>query len=396
MTEKVRKKILFAINDFNVGGVEKSLLNLIAAIPRDNYEIHLAVMQPGGAFKEFLPADVEVHQIGGYIRIRDFMRNHRRGVIAGLRDGHALQTLKMLAVYTRAKLSGSLLSFFDYALAGEVTAGGMEFDLAVNYAGPSEFLDCYITRHVRARRRAAWIHFDLERTFDRIKTTRLTHGCYERVFCVSPHALDVYRRRYPEFAGRAELFMNIVDPGSVRKAANEASDYSPASAPTLNLVTVARLNPEKGIDLALRSLKCLTDRGIDACWHFVGGGDGADRYRALAGDLGLSGRVRFYGARTNPYPFMSGADVYVQPSLHEGFGITVAEALCLDAPIATTPFDCAFQQLAGGRRDNAVIAGGFGPTQLADAIQTAATMPRGKAGKTDGNTSDIQKLFDII
>ncbi len=391
-----KKKILFAINELNVGGVEKSLLSLFGAIPRDRYEIHLALMQPGGGFESFVPADVTVHQIGGYMRVRDFMRSRSRGLLKGLKSGNIASTIKMLAVYLRSRLSGTLLPFFDYAIGDEIAAGGMEFDLAVNYAGPSEFLDCYITRHTCARRRAVWIHFDLERTFDRVSTSRLTHGSYDRVFCVSPHALDVYRRRYPEFAGHAALFRNIIDEKSILADSSAGSDYAPAPAPVLNVVTVARLNPEKGIDLALKSLRVLLDSGTDACWHFIGGGELAPRYRAMADSLGLADRVRFYGPRTNPFPYMAGADVYVQPSLHEGFGITVAEALCFDAPIAVTPFDCAAEQLGDGRRDNAVIAAGFEPEQLADAVLSASRLPRGRSGKVAGRNSDINKLIELL
>ena len=118
--------------------------------------------------------------------------------------------------------------------------------------------------------------------------------------------------------------------------------------------------------------------------------------RDRADSLGLADRVRFYGPRTNPFPYMAGADVYVQPSLHEGFGITVAEALCFDAPIAVTPFDCAAEQLGDGRRDNAVIAAGFEPEQLADAVLSASRLPRGRSGKVAGRNSDINKLIELL
>ena len=203
-------------------------------------------------------------------------------------------------------------------------------------------------------------------------------------------------RRYPEFAGHAALFRNIIDEKSILADSSAGSDYAPAPAPVLNVVTVARLNPEKGIDLALKSLRVLLDSGTDACWHFIGGGELAPRYRAMADSLGLADRVRFYGPRTNPFPYMAGADVYVQPSLHEGFGITVAEALCFDAPIAVTPFDCAAEQLGDGRRDNAVIAAGFEPEQLADAVLSASRLPRGRSGKVAGRNSDINKLIELL
>ena len=44
---------------------------------------------------------------------------------------------------------------------------------------------------------------------------------------------------------------------------------------------------------------------------------------------------------------MKDCDLYVQPSRHEGFCISLAEALCFDVPIVATPFTGAKEQLEG-------------------------------------------------
>ena len=49
--------------------------------------------------------------------------------------------------------------------------------------------------------------------------------------------------------------------------------------------------------------------------------------------LGLHEIFVLVGAQTNPYNWMKMADIYVQPSRFEGFGITVAEAKVLGKPI---------------------------------------------------------------
>ena len=47
---------------------------------------------------------------------------------------------------------------------------------------------------------------------------------------------------------------------------------------------------------------------------------------------------------------MRDCDLYVQPSRHEGFCLTLAEALCFDMPIIATRFAGAQEQLAGKKK----------------------------------------------
>ena len=50
----------------------------------------------------------------------------------------------------------------------------------------------------------------------------------------------------------------------------------------------------------------------------------------------------------NPYPYISKADIYVQPSRHEGYCLSLAEAKCLCKPIITTNFTGAKEQIING------------------------------------------------
>ena len=49
--------------------------------------------------------------------------------------------------------------------------------------------------------------------------------------------------------------------------------------------------------------------------------------------------------KINPYPYMKLSDIYVQPSRHEGYGIAIAEARCLNKPIIATNLECIREQI---------------------------------------------------
>ena len=108
-----------------------------------------------------------------------------------------------------------------------------------------------------------------------------------------------------------------------------ASDAAP-------LVYAGRLSPHKRVDLLLRAVARLSGTGVllDVL------GDGPDRARleALARDLGIVDKVRFFGRLATSediWKRMAGARVAVQPSAREGFGLFPLEAMALGVPVVS-------------------------------------------------------------
>jgi glycosyltransferase involved in cell wall biosynthesis len=71
-------------------------------------------------------------------------------------------------------------------------------------------------------------------------------------------------------------------------------------------------------------------------------------------ESGMQNNVILLGLKENPYPYMSKADVYVQASSFEGFGMTIAEAKILLRPVVSTNFDVVYDQITD--RENGLIA----------------------------------------
>lgn len=69
-------------------------------------------------------------------------------------------------------------------------------------------------------------------------------------------------------------------------------------------------------------------------------GEGKDRARLeqLVTELGIAGDVDLPGWQQNPYPFYRNCDVFAHCSIHEGFGLAIAEALSLGARVVA--MDC--------------------------------------------------------
>jgi glycosyltransferase involved in cell wall biosynthesis len=130
------------------------------------------------------------------------------------------------------------------------------------------------------------------------------------------------------------------------------------------VLTVARLDEQKGHRYLLEAATQIPEV------QFVLAGDGPLRsaLEAQARSLGLEGRVKFLGHRTDISDLFAGCDVFVLPSLYEGLPLSILEAMAAGKPVVAT-------QISG--TDEAVIDDETGllvppadPTALAAAIRS--------------------------
>ncbi len=106
-------------------------------------------------------------------------------------------------------------------------------------------------------------------------------------------------------------------------------------------LTVARLEPYKGIDTALRAVARVRKEGIDLHYAVVGAGKKHEAYRKLAESLRIADAVRFLGPvpDTDLPALYNAAEVYLGVSRTdkrvqvEGFGIALAEAAACGLPV---------------------------------------------------------------
>lgn len=107
----------------------------------------------------------------------------------------------------------------------------------------------------------------------------------------------------------------------------------------LRLAVVSRLAPNKRIDHAIRAVKCLTDRGVEARLTIVGTGEVEAGLKKLAAELQLGDRVIF----TGPLPEaakdeeLRRAHFLLHTSMREGWGLNVIEANAMGTPGAVYP-----------------------------------------------------------
>lgn len=102
------------------------------------------------------------------------------------------------------------------------------------------------------------------------------------------------------------------------------------------LLAVSRLAPEKNLDLALYALALVRKKFSSTGLVIVGSGPEESRLKKLVKRLGLYGAVEFVGWQNDLASFYKTANVFIQTSFFEGYGLSLVEAGLSGLPIITT------------------------------------------------------------
>ncbi len=96
------------------------------------------------------------------------------------------------------------------------------------------------------------------------------------------------------------------------------------------ILSVCRLSPEKNIVMLLRAFARIDTYGIYLV--IVGEGQEKEHLKSLSRELKIGGKVIFTGHRRDPEKFYNIADIFVLPSVYEGFGHVYLEAMASGLP----------------------------------------------------------------
>ena len=132
----------------------------------------------------------------------------------------------------------------------------------------------------------------------------------------------------------------------------------------LNIVSIGRLNAQKGFEFALDAALELKKSKVKFHWVVLGIGSLKEELEKKREELGVQDCFEFIGARENPYAYMKNADVLVQTSRFEGKSVVLDEGKILCCPIVTTNYPTVYDQI---NKDEGVIVGMNGK-EIADGI----------------------------
>ena len=120
------------------------------------------------------------------------------------------------------------------------------------------------------------------------------------------------------------------------KALAEIKDQLIVKPGVLRIGSIGRLVRQKDYPTLFRAMKQVFDSGVEAELFIVGEGAEKDNFVELTQDLGINERVHWLGRTPFVNEFLSQLDLFVLPSIYEGFGLVLLEAMQANKPIVAT------------------------------------------------------------
>jgi glycosyltransferase involved in cell wall biosynthesis len=398
----MKKNLLIALYNMEIGGIERSLINMLENIDYERVSVDLLIYQHTGELIGLIPEQVNVLPENNKYSL------FRKPIIQCIKEGNLLIPLMRVmskvfaevksrywklqegAGYIQMQLSMKYSSFF-------IPSQPKTYDLAISYAWPHDI----IAKNVKAHQKIAWVHTDYSKLEIDHKQDLSVWNQFEYIAAVSEECSKSFLNQYPSLKDKVMVIENLTSPMFIEKMAEEGTNIIPFNKQDFNLLSVGRLSFVKGFDLAVSALKILHGKGLtNIKWYVVGYGGFENDLKKLIFDNNLQDSFILLGKKTNPYQYMKACDLYVQPSRYEGKAVTVTEAMILGKPILITNYPTAKSQVVDGVDgyicDLSVSGLVEGIERLYSDENSRNRLIKNVKEKDYRNSNELEKVYQII
>lgn len=318
----MNKRILFINGHLNTGGIERSLVDVLRHLDPKKYEIDLLLLQGEGEYRDEVPQ---------YVHTYVYSTDRAFGSIVHS-FFHNLKSLNLWAILFRivwlvySKFGPRYLYFLKFLFK----PCQKTYDVAISYR--TEMSNTILAYVVNAEKKINWWHhgsFQLEGLAKEAlhkEYLRLNH-----IVTVSKNTNDLLCKHYPDLTPRIVTINNMVCVDDITQKANL---YAVKKKENLfTIVSVGRLYQDKNARMCSKIAIELKHFGIPFVWYIVGEGDERIGIEQDIRENGLENSVILTGSLSNPYPYISSADILFHASPLESQGLTILESMALGTPV---------------------------------------------------------------
>lgn len=384
------KKILFVMSSLHNGGAERSLVNLFEEMSPEKYEIDLLLFKKEGMFLSQVPDYVNIFDTPAALK-KLYSPVSKAGSMVGVKCiGDIVSKIRTKNVREKRVYR------WNHFYGKHVSKLEKKYDVAVAYLS-GEVL-CYVDEKVDADKKIVWIHNDYRTAQHPKKLDYERFRRMDNIVSVSYGCVDILKEEFDDLKEKIVYLPNITSSKLLKKRADEfyPSEYNEGDN---NLLSIGRLNSQKGFDLAINAAAIMKQSNIKFKWFIIGEGELKDNLENMIADNDVGDCVYLLGTRSNPYPYIKNCTILVQPSRYEGKSVVIDEAKILAAPIAVTDYPTVADQVTQGEEG---IIMGMNPKNIADSL---ITMLENKAirerlqmnlQKKDYGNQDVIKDYDTL
>lgn len=308
------KKIIFGITSLTLGGAERVLVDLANELSKkDEYEITILTIYGKGDLEKQVSSKVTIKSI------YDMPYSQ-------------LNKIEQKILVPLSILVGKSKIYKKYIQN--------QYDIEV------AFLEGPITRIFSCgkekQKKIAWVHNDIAQVFGngikaklKRKIDENLYDKYNKLIFVSKNNLESFNQTYKNNKAEKQVIYNYIDSQRVLNKA-EVQTETEFNTNQTNLLTVARLVPQKALDRLIRVHNRLIKEKIAHNIYIIGDGPEKENLQQLIKANNCEKTIKLLGKKENPYPFMKVADYICLFSQFEGYGMVLEEAKILNKNILIT------------------------------------------------------------
>lgn len=329
------KKILIVNNNMDMGGIQKSLVNLLKSTHTD-YEYTLLLFSKTGALLDEVPSDVNVITPAPAYKMLGLIRKDLKEYpFLFFTKFILIRVARLVSRRTAVKLIGigqPHLKGYDVAISYSHLAGEKSF---ANGCGD------FVLDKVDSKQKICLIHCDYQNSGFYSGKNNREYGEFDSIACCSESVRSRFLKMAPNLWDKTFVLRNFFDNTIEDKAyCAEETHYD---SEFINIVCVARLSEEKGIDRIFRAIKESSREELRL--YLVGDGPQKLQLQSLVDDLSLTRQVFFVGEVVNPYRYIQEADYLILMSYHEAAPLVFDEAHVLHTRIISSDTTSAEEML---------------------------------------------------
>lgn len=320
-----KPKLLIVNDNMNIGGIQKSMLNLLNAI-HEKYDVSLLLLNPNGKYMNEIPSNINMVYANRLLMIFGASKEELKAkplsyIWKGickilLRITSKDNLLKILFLFQK-KISGfdQAISFTHPAVDGELRACSAEFVLSA----------------VEATQKICYLHCDYGASHMRDSYTDKVLRQFQKIACCSNSVREQLITQMPELESKAFTVRNFYDLSIKYKKTMTKTNFD---SNMINIVSIARLSEEKGIARAVDILGKIKRENI--VYYIIGDGPQKEKLRKMISSYKAQDRIILLGEIINPYPYLNDADYLLVPSYHEAAPMVFDEANIVGTHIIAT------------------------------------------------------------
>lgn len=385
----MKRKVLFVLYSYNVGGTAVSTRNLVSLLDESKYEPYIWVLNDKGVLKDLYK---DCNLVKTCFVARALM-------LTSYKEEKGLRRLGALLIRFAKNHSGCIKkALCNHAIRKCIVPNSYDTIIACKEGKETDFVS-----YINHPNLVAWVRCDYASTFSK-KQIEQNLGLYRKfkhVVCVSEKTMEGFIGVYPEFANKTICIYNPQNENLlVQNALIDDYDKRFKTDKTC-IVSVGRIHSVKRFSFIPSIASALVKKGLDFYWYIIGDGHSQADLEEINKEIqknNMEGKVVLLGAKANAHYYINKADLLVTLSKSEACPRVVNEAKILHTPVVSTDFPTIYEYIVD--HENGLIS----PIEkITDTIYEILTdnelynkIEENISAFSFDNTELMQKIYSIL